>query len=179
MTACTCGSRTFDIDAVYAAKDRIIIDEDGEGFGIADTNYMDGEWQDMGTVRCVQCGKETQYSEWSKEEHVETDATRSEVLNNFLFVQPDTADAVRAVPGVTKVEETSDPLKGLLELTVWGGDEHAIAQAIYQNKTIGILTTGNTSIVIHDAVSSCDFKIRFNRERENQQNYDADGSGGW
>lgn len=64
MTACTCGSRTFEIDAVYAAKDRIQIgDDDPEDFTVIDTTYGDGEWEDHSTVRCVECGKEMQYCE--------------------------------------------------------------------------------------------------------------------
>jgi hypothetical protein len=104
---------------------------------------------------------------------------RAKALMEMIYTLPDPASAVREVPGVTKVEEIRDLEKGLLTLTVWGGDDKAVAEAIYHNKTIAILTLGNTSVMIHDPVAGFEFEIRFNRQPENQENYGADGSGGW
>lgn len=66
MKPCTCGSVEFSVQAVYAGVDRIRLD--GEDFEIIDTHYGDGEWEDMGTVTCCECGKTMPYSEWSNQD---------------------------------------------------------------------------------------------------------------
>ena len=66
MKPCECGSVEFVIEALYTAKDRIRLTEDD--FEIIDTHYGDGEWEDMGAVKCAECGKVMTYSEWRNQD---------------------------------------------------------------------------------------------------------------
>lgn len=68
MKACVCGSRRFDISAVYSACDKIELDDDNEGFDLIDTTYGDGEWEDHSEVTCAECGKSFEYKDWDNQE---------------------------------------------------------------------------------------------------------------
>lgn len=68
MKPCECGSVEFEIEAVYAAKDRIRLDRGSNDFDITDTHYGDGEWEDWEAVTCCECGKTMTYSEWSNQD---------------------------------------------------------------------------------------------------------------
>lgn len=68
MKPCECGSYEFTVEAVYAAKDRILLDPESDDFDILDTDYGDGEWEDTAKVTCCECGKTMTYSEWSNQD---------------------------------------------------------------------------------------------------------------
>jgi hypothetical protein len=90
--------------------------------------------------------------------------TQRNLVESFLFWAPDPATAVSNVPGVTNVEQCRDFENGLLTLTVRGGDDQAVAEAIHRTRQIGIQTLGNTAVTIRDSLFDLDFEIRFNRQ---------------
>lgn len=74
MQPCECGSHEFIIDAIYTAKDRILlipVEGDNENFEVLDTTYYDGEWEDHADVTCADCGKVTEYQVWQSQEPIE------------------------------------------------------------------------------------------------------------